>query len=340
VTLPRLLARVEITNGGGTFDSQNPSPTRGDGLDEARISFDVERTLDPSPNTAKIRLWNLSQETIDLITGTVRKRIEWTAEEKAELAALGASSAPIEAVYDNSGLASVRLSWGYAGADPTTPFPPLSVGFIGESSKMTDASDGLDSILEISASDGGQLLGAGRLQKSYKRNASLVTVVGDLVRACGLSIDEDRLGTAMEAALFARGIPVSDLKLLTGYNAATAPAADQVNSIMDGLALRWSIQDGEFLLLDTNTVLAGYPPLVLTQETFSLFGNPERLEAQQMRARTWASAEARPGRQVQIQATDLGTQYRIDRVRHSGDTYSGGESVVTLDAIQTIPGVF
>ena len=143
----------------------------------------------------------------------------------------------------------------------------------------------------------------------------------------------------MQTSLIRRGIPVGELVQLTGYNAGACPAAQQVKVVMDSLSLRWSIQDGEFLLLDTDSVLVGYPALRLSANEFSLFGNPERLEAQQMRAKTWATAEARPGRQVLIEATDLGTQYRIDRIKHSGDTYSGGVSVLTLDSLQTIAGI-
>lgn len=337
---PRFLARLEVTNGGGTFDSQNPAPRRGDTLDSARIAFKVEKTLDPAPNQAEISIYNLSQQRIDQITGTVRKRIEWTPEEREELLALGLSAAPVETVYDNFGLGSVRLSWGYEGADQNTAFPPLSVGFIGGSSSMTVTDDGTDRILMIRAEDGGQLLGAGRLKKSYKGGTSTVDILADLIAAVGLSVDKSRLEQAMASALIARGISVGKLVQLGPYNASTAPAAAQITTVMDSLQLRWSVQDGEFLLLDTNTVLAGYPPLVLSEEAGSLFGNPERLEAQQMRAQTWAAAEARPGREVLLEAEDLSTQYRIDRVTHAGDTYEGGESVVTLDAIQTIPGVF
>jgi hypothetical protein len=340
VTLPRVLARLEVTNGAGTFDSQNPAPSRGDGLDSARIAFEVTKTLEPTPNTAIVRIWNLSQATIDRITGTVRKRLEWSPTERAELAAAGLAATPIEVVYDNSGLASIRLSWGYAGADPTTPFPPLSVGFIGASDSITVESDGLDSVLVIKAEDAGQLLGAARLLKSYKAGTSTVDILADLITACAVQVDKAGLEAAMGSALTARGIPVGKLVQLTGYNASGTPAAQQVKAVMDSLELRWSVQDGEFLLLDSSTVLPGYLPLILSAEAGTLFGTPERLEAQQMRARTWANAEARPGRQVLIEATDLGTQYRIDRVRHTIDTYSGGQSTVTLDALQTIPGLF
>jgi hypothetical protein len=59
-----------------------------------------------------------------------------------------------------------------------------------------------------------------------------------------------------------------------------------------------------------------------------------------MAAETWCNAEIRPGRVIQIEATNLSTSYRIERVQHTGDTEEGGKSVPLLDALQTIEGVF
>lgn len=343
---PRLQARVQVTNGGttfgspgsevvegaGTFDSLSPVPVRGDGLDEVRISFSVTKTLDPAPNTAEVTLWNLSQERIDQICGTVRKRIAFSPEEKLQLEQAGASSTPIEQVYDNAGIAAIRLSWGYeAGA--------LSVGFIGGSTNITEETDGRDSRLVIKAEDGGPFLGAGRLKRYYRGGTDTVVIIRDLVQSCGLTVDEDRLRFAMQQSLISRGIAVGDLTQLTGYNAATTPAADQIRAVMDSLQIRWSVQDGEFLVLDGTSTLAGFEPLVLSAADFTLFGSPKRLEAQQLEARTWANAEARPGRKVIVDALDLETNYRIDTMKTTGDTYSGGETVLTLDALQVIPGI-
>jgi hypothetical protein len=336
---PQLRVRCEITNGDGTWDSQSPGPLRGDGLDVPRIKATVIKTLDPVPNTAEIRIFNLSERTIDLITGTVRKTIDFTPAQQAELRAAGASALPFEVIYDNFGLASVRLSWGYQGQDPTSPFPPLSLGFLGGSTNMTRV-PGLSSVLLIKAEDGGRLLGAARLDKSYKAGADTVDILADLIGALGLTVDRDKLSSAMLASLLQRQIPATKLTQGRGYNAMTSPAVDQIRSIMSALDLRWSVQDGEFLLLDTNTVLAGYEPLLLDATTGTLLGKPEQLEAQQMRARTPANAEARPGREVHLTARNISAQYRIDRVTHELDAKTGGESVCTLAAIQVVAGVF
>jgi hypothetical protein len=338
--LPRFVARLQITNGGGTFDSQAPGLLRGDGVDVPRIAFTVKKTLEQAPNTADIKIYNLSKETIDLILQTVVRRIEFTAAERAELEAAGASSTPIEQIYDNMGIASIRLSWGYVGAAPSSPFPPMSVGFIGGSTNMVDDNEGDTTFLHIVAQDGGPLPGAARLEKYYRRGANTVDILADLINACGLTVNRARLQTALEAFVLGRGLPLSKLTQIGGYNATPHSAAELITNIMKALQLRWSVQDGEFLVLDASTVLAGYPPLVLSAENGSLFGKPTRLEGSQMQARTWATAEARPGRETLLQAVALGTQYRIELAETKGDTDSGGSTTLKLDAIQAIPGLF
>lgn len=336
---PLFQARLQLRNALGLFDSQGLVPLSGDGLDVPRIEFTVNKTLDPTPNTAEIKIHNLSATTLDLITGTVRKRIEFSFADTAILLAAGASATPLENTYDLFGLASIVLSWGYAGTDPTSPFPPLSVGFIGCSSNMT-VERGLSSVLIIKAEDGGQLLGAGHLHKSYIPGTSTVDILVDLINACGLTVNKPILEAAMVQALGLRGIPPTKIAQIRGYNAGTSPAAAQIRSIMEALQLRWSVQDGEFLLVDSDTVLAGYEPLILSADLGTLLGKPEKLEALQLRARTHANAEARPGRQVTVIAENVNAAYRIDSVTHKGDTNTGGESAVTLDAVQVIPGVF
>ncbi len=332
MTQPRLIARVRITNGGGTFDSQPLVPSE----ETIRIAFDVQKSIDQQPNTATIRLWNLSPERVDQIQGVVVSRVEWTIAERAALRTAGLSSAPIETVYDNAGIAAVVFSWGYEGAAPPLPFPPLSEGFVGGSVSMEVDDNGEDSILTLKCEDAGQIMTAARLNQSYSSGTDTVTIVVDLINAMGLTVNDTNLRNLMQSSLLKRAIPIGKLQQIGGYNASRVPAAQQLRRIMKSLNLRWSAQDGRFLLLDRESVIPGYPPIVLSAATDSLFNNPRRRQAQQMAVQTWATPEIRPGREVLIQANELSTQYRVDRVTHTGDTEEGGQSVPVLDKIQII----
>jgi hypothetical protein len=336
MTQPRLIARLQITNGDGTFDSRPTDVAE----DDIRIEWDVRKSLEQTPNTAVIKVYNLSPQRIEQIQGVVVSRTEWTLEEREALRQAGASTQPIETTYDNAGIASVVLSWGYRGATAITPFPPLSVGFIGGSYSMEVEDDGETQILVIEAEDAGQLLTAARLNKSYSNGADTVNIVVDLINACGLSVDEAQLRNLMGSSVLRRGFPIGKLRQIGGYNASKVPAADQLRKIFRSLDLRWSVQDGRFLLLDRDSVIPGLPPIVLSAARDTLWNNPSRQQAELMAAETWCNAEIRPGRVIQIEATNLSTSYRIERVQHTGDTEEGGKSVPLLDALQTIEGVF
>lgn len=337
MTQPRLIAQVKVTNGGGTFDSLAPAKP---GAETIRIAASVDKTLEQTPNKATIRVWNLDDKTIDKIQGVVRKRVEWTIEEREALRLAGASDAPITTVYDNAGIAAVELAWGYEQAAPGLPLPPLSVGFIGGSIRMDIEDDGEDSVLVMQCEDAGAILTAARLNKSYASGTDTITIVVDLINAMGLVVDEANLRNLMQSALIRRGIPIGKLQQIGGYNASGVPAAVQVRNIMKSQGLRWSVQDGRFLLLDRESVLPGYAPIELSAEKETLWNNPRRQQSQDMSAVTWATPEIRPGRQVRVIAQDLDAQFRVDRVKHTIDTENGGRSVPMLAKLQTIAGVF
>jgi hypothetical protein len=346
VTQPQLFARCRITNGTGTFDSGNPLTA-----DRIRIQAAGTWTLEPTPNTIEIRLYNLEPETADLISGTVRKRIDWTPEERAQLIAAGASAAPIEVTTDNAGLASVELDWGYSVPGAAAIIPPLSLGFVGASNSIVTKPDGLDMVTTILAEDGGHTLGAASVvqvsggglvsfrSKSYSAGTNVVDIVVDLINAMALTVDRARLENTLATATIAGGGTAGDL-LISGSYTCSGPAVDHLRSFLSAVDLRWSIQNGEFLLLDSSSVIPGFPALKLSEADGTLHGPVERLQAQEMAAETWANPLARPGRQVEIQGVNVGTQYRIDQADLELDTYEGGSTRLKLDALQTIEGVF
>ncbi len=336
--MTRLVASVEITNGGGTFRSLDPGVV--DSLQQPRLEFTATKTLDSTPNPATIRLYGLSLDTLDRITGTVRKRISFSAEEIAQLEEAGASTQPIEITYDNAGLASVQLSWAYQEAGQTIGSQPLSVGFIGGSNSMSVVNEGVERVLVINAEDGAQVLGAGRLQRVFAPGTALAEMFVSLGEACGLRVDLQTIQTIIEEAFVRRGIPLGNAILGVSWNASVRPARDIIDAITRTLQLRWSIQDGEFFLVDSQTVLQGYPPIEVSDRRGNLLGPVERLEAQQARAITFADAELRPGREVTLLTSGFDAQYRIDEVTHAGDTYGGGTSTLTLTEIQVIQGLF
>lgn len=342
------VGRLRITNATGFWDSLNPEPR---GI-QPRIRATVRRSLRSEPNTAEIEVYNLAPLQAAMITGVVRSQIPKTPEEQAMLFLLGKGVTPIEVLSEVFGLGSIELSWGFGDSElPDMMLSALRVGFVGQSSKMRVAPKGQDQILEILAEDGAHLLGSGEalhvagggvvpfVGKSYTTGTNLVDVVVDLIAACGLTVDRAKLLHHVQSAMIARGLPPADLMIIGGYNAA-GPARPQIEQFFTALNLRWSVQNGELLILDPSSVLLNFPPIVLSSELGNILGEPEVVDAGRMAVKTWAMAEAAPGRAVTLITPTRTANYRIEALETTFDTNSGGQTVLELDELQTIPGVF
>lgn len=344
---PVFVARLRVTNALGLFDSLDPVPF----AEQARIKFTVTKSLESEPNTATIEVYNLSPIMANLIRGVVRRRIEFSPLEKAALLLAGASAAPVEITSDGFGIAAVELSWGFA--DSSTMILPaaLKIGFKGQSSNIELVTEGNDRVLRIEAEDAGHLLGAGEViqiagggvvplqGKSYTAGTNVIQIMVDLINAMGLTVNVGILTSAVGQALLARGVPPSDLVLLGPYNASGSAQA-QLSQFLEAIGIRWSIQDGQFIVLTGAGVLPGYPPMVLSTALGNILGEPNLREGTKLDIATWPDADARPGRAVNVASSTITAAYRIAKATSTGDTYSGGEAQLELDELVTIAGVF
>lgn len=344
---PICVARLRITNANGFFDSLNPIP----GEEQIRIRATVKRSLRSEPNSAEIEVFNLSPSTTTLITGTVKRLIEFTPEQKAELLAAGASAAPFEETSDNFGLGAVELSWGFMDSAAPDILGALAIGYIGQSSKMRSKREGNDVILTIEAEDGAHLLGSAELlqqagatsvpwvAKSYRTGTDVADIITDLVNAAGLTIDTDAVRLQIQRALLARGLPAAETKIIGGYN-TSGPVKPQLEQFFKAIGLRWSIQNGEILILDQTSIVTGLAPLVLSTEFGNVFGEIEQVDATRLAVSTWADPSAVPGRQVTVITPERAINCRIEEAVTEIDTRSGGQTNLQLDELLTIPGVF
>jgi hypothetical protein len=337
------VARVKVLNPLGFFDSLNPVPFGPLG----RIRFSVSHNLNNEPNTAVIELFNLSPDTVAKIGGVVKSRKNWTPEERAQLALQGKLGIPPEIIADGFGQGAVELSWGYADSETMQVEAVLSVGFRGQSTLMNMIHEGNDRVFTIWAEDGAQSLGAAEAVqlagpgevpyqgKSYAGGTDITDIVADLVNAMGLSVDNGTLAAAIAESMVARGIPPAETKILGGYN-ASGPARPQLEQFLSALQLRWSIQDGEFIVLTQAGVLPGYAPVVLSTALGNIIGEPETKQAGKLGITTFASTVAKPGRPASVLTARVAAAYRIDTSLTEGDTSSGGETRLDLDELLTL----
>jgi len=346
---PIFVCRLRVTNAGGTWDSLNIDDPR----EQPRIAGVVRRSLSQEPNTADVRVYNLAPDTVARITGVVTTRLDWTPAERAQLLAAGASTAPLELTSDTFGLGTIELSWGYADSETIGNDgeleAALGVGFIGQ---VTDGPReeraGLDLVLRMLAQDAGHTLGAAEVVqqagggtvahegKSYAAGTRVSAILGDMINAIGLSSDVSQLDSQLAAAFADKGYPLSDLVIGAGYN-ASGPVRPQIEALLRNLGLRWSIQNGDFLILDSDSVIPGFAPLDLGSD--QLIGTPKE-GAGTLEVSTAANPEALPGRQVDVTTEGRRVSYRTEEAETPFDTYSGAQTDMKLQELQTIPGLF
>lgn len=334
------VARVEILNPAGEWDSKPPR-LRDDGTGQYDIEIDATFTLEPTPNKATVRVANLPAERLDQLRGRVRRRIEWTPEQRAELRAAGDSGESMELIYDRFDMASIRASWGVRRAPTDKPgfVPEMQVGFIGATDEFGErAGDRLTPVTVFPCEDGGQMLGAGRGSKVFRAGASTTDIMVHLIESCGLTVDAEALDQALLSVLLARGYAASKLRQIDTYNTTMHPAAELIKRVMDGLDLQWTIYNSRFILLDADMVL-DMPRLDLSLTEGSLFSVPKKVK-EGWSVQTWANPMAIPGREVSLKTELTRETLRIERADHRVRTKAESMTTLTLKRLETVAGVF
>ncbi len=304
--MPRKLgrsARLRVTN--------LPSIVGVETINESglRMTFDVLRTMDPAANAARIDIWNANAVTRGLITREIRRKRHLSFAEQ-----LGVSlNAEIDLGPDQvPGIAGVELEAGYGNA--------LGLIFTGTSQRGDSERQGrTEWRTSIWAGDDETGLREGTLHKSYEPGTGVTAVVVDLVRSMHASI-----GPVQVAVI--NGAFASDSYTETTFpygHVCQGKSLPQLTEILSYIDVRWSIQDGEFVVVRPDGTIPG-PPVDVSTET-GMVGRPRLRENAGLEVTHLLDHRFRPGGRVNLRSLDFVGTYRIDAVRHTGDTHGGGE---------------
>lgn len=295
----------------------------GSGFD---IEIDVTRSLDLQANTARVVILGLGRRARDAISGVVKKRVPWTNGERKLLEANGASTSPA-VIAESLGRGYLRIVAGYDTRkgqvfegwmrDPVHEF--LNPGW-----RTT-----------IDVGDGDEPLREGTISKAYKKGALLSDVVGDLVGAMGLVINTASLAKLNSLAQSAKSLTVFP-KAFAMYGQAWPYLAQ----VMDLLGLKWSIQDGEFLMLEADATLPEEPILLTPGGNPAMIGSPRRREEDGLEVEAQLDHRLKPGRKVIVKSADVQGSWRLENVRHHGRPRTGNwRSTCVCTSLSPVPGV-
>jgi hypothetical protein len=261
----------------------------GGGLERASLdcSFEVEKSTAREPNTASVKIWNLSQDH--------RRAIERTAQ----------LALTIEAGY--AGATTVIFSGDVRVAQSA---PGVERRRAADKTKVRGARDDVDIITEIEAEDGGTAYRTATVQQSFGRGTPVADVLRAAARAMG--VGEGNVSS------FASDATLGDVRVYTDGTVLSGLAHREMDRIVRGCGLTWSIQSGALQLQRAGQALA--TRAVRLAPSTGLVGSPSMDADGYVEAVSLLNGALYPGRPVVLESRDIEGSFAVRRVRHAGET--------------------
>lgn len=232
-------------------------------------------------------------------------------------------SAQHRAALQDRGL-RVTLSAGYESTE--------SVVFVGDVRDTESTQEGSTWLTKIQLGDGERGYRWGRTSESFRKGVRITEVLQKVADQMELDSTAVRNVEALQGRQF-----------VAGY-VAHGRASRELDRILKGFGLEWSIQDGQLQVLSPEAVtpetvielsassgLVGSPTLN-TPSGEAVHVDPFTGKVQKstskgrpiLKAKSLLQPEIRPGRRVSVDSiTGIKGVFRCTRVEHSGDTHSG-----------------
>lgn len=193
--------------------------------------------------------------------------------------------------------------------------PQLPQVYSGDSRTIDHARDGADWVSKIQCGDGERNYRFGLVNESFKPGTTIAAVL----QKCITQMAVDPGNSQQKLA------GIVD-QYVSGY-AAQGKASAQLDSILTGQGLEWSIQDGRLQILapgETSTDSA-----VLINAQSGLIGSPEHGSPEVLggpgllKVKCLLLPTVRPGRKIKVESLNVNGFFRVEKVAHTGDTFAG-----------------
>ena len=278
----------------------------GDGAERAGLdcAFEIESTVQREPNTASLKIWNLSPQHRRILESSSTLPVQ------------------VEAGYLN---ATSVLFAGDVRVSESRRRAAMHRTSAGRYGRLGKTNDIVDVCTEIEAEDGGTAWRSARVQRSYSAGTSVSAVLADCVDALG--IGRGNLADFDAAARIAGG----DIQTYNEGTVLTGAAHAELDRIVRSCGLTWSVQKGALQLR------GGAQSITMTAVRLSpgsgLLGSPSVGADGYVTATSLLNGTLSPGRPVVLESRDVSGSYSVRRVRHVGDT-AGADwfSELTLEA--------
>ncbi len=165
-------------------------------------------------------------------------------------------------------------------------------------------------VTKIQLKDGGEKYASARINKSFGPGTQLTAVLNQAAKALGVGLGNS--STAFNDI-------VRGLKQFTKGVAVSGKVSDILDKYVSTAGLQWSIQDGQLQVLKPEETTQ--QQVLLLSPTSGLIGSPELGEKGIVKARTLLLGGLVPGRRVKFESLTVTGFFKLERVRHYGDTW-------------------
>jgi hypothetical protein len=247
-----------------------------------RVAFELERTLRAAPNSATVRLWNLTRE------------------HQAQIESATSGQVVVEAGFAERGLEQLFRGTLFRGRGHEQP-------------AIRSERDGVDVVTYVEARDGGREYQQARIAEGFDPGVSVATVVRACARALGVgagNVDELAAGARLlgDRATYPEGT------VLEGQ------AAAELTRVLHGLDLRWSVQHGALQILRRGEPLQ--TQAVRLAPSTGLIGSPEVGSRGRVTVRSLLNSSLWPGRRVLLESERVEGRYVCRSVKYQGDSHA------------------
>lgn len=264
-------------------------------LTECDIAFKTERHIHRAPNSAEIRIWNVSPDTRAAIEGAARP-------------------------FHRPGTPRVEIPEGivslHAGHGTDDP-PQVFRGDVRVA--WTEWPTNADSVLNVTARDGGHAYSEGRCSRTFAAGTPVANVVRYVVST--MDIGEGNLAEFAQAFSMRNGADTfADGFVAHGRSHAI------LSDLCRAAGLRWSVQCGALQLqrqgapLETRSVLLTADSGLVGSPTWDDRGRRTRGRRGRAQVQSLIMPGLDPGRRVRVESDTVTGDFEIRKVSLTGDT--------------------
>jgi hypothetical protein len=183
--------------------------------------------------------------------------------------------------------------------------------FNGDLTFVSHNRETVDWVSKMQAKDGGVQYASARINKSFRPGTQMTAVLNQAAQALGVG-----MGNAQQAF---SGSLRGGLTQFTKGVTLSGRVSDVLDKFVSSAGMEWSIQDGQLQVLQSKSTTQQF--VINLSADSGMIGSPELGEKGIVKVRSLLMGGLLPGRKVKIESAMVTGFFRVEKVKHYGDTW-------------------